>query len=149
MRCPACHNIETKVVDSRMIADGMAIRRRRECLDCGCRFSTVEEMQILNLTVLKRDGRREPYASEKIHDGLRKAFKKLSFSEDEIKKILFDIERKIQIAAKKDEIDSKEIGEIIMEVLKDVDKVAYIRFTSVCQGFESVDEFNNAIKKVL
>lgn len=149
MRCPACHNIETKVVDSRMIADGMAIRRRRECLDCGCRFSTVEEMQILNLTVLKRDGRREPYASEKIHDGLRKAFKKRPFSEDDIKKILFDVERKIQVAAKKDEIESGKIGDIIMGALREIDKVAYIRFTSVYQGFDSIDEFNKAIKKVL
>lgn len=149
MRCPACHNPETKVVDSRMIADGMAIRRRRECLECGCRFSTVEEMQILNLTVLKRDGRREPYASEKIHDGLRKAFKKRPFSEDEIKQILFDIERKIQVTSKKDEIESGQIGDIVMDVLKDIDKVAYIRFTSVYQGFNSVDEFNQAIKKVL
>lgn len=149
MRCPACHNIDTKVVDSRMIADGMAIRRRRECLECGCRFSTVEEMQILNLTVLKRDGRREPYASEKIHDGLRKAFKKRPFSDDEIKQILFDIERKIQVTSKKDEIESGQIGDIVMDILKDIDKVAYIRFTSVYQGFESVDEFNQAIKKVL
>ena len=149
MRCPACHNIETKVVDSRMIADGMAIRRRRECLDCGCRFSTVEEIQILNLTVLKRDGRREPYATEKISSGLRKAFKKRPFSEDDIKKILFDVERKIQVAAKKDEIESGKIGDIIMDALREIDKVAYIRFTSVYQGFDSIDEFNKAIKKVL
>src|SRR6056297_2126231 len=123
MRCPACHNEDTKVVDSRMVTDGMAIRRRRECLQCSCRFSTLEEMRILNLTVLKRDGRTEPYATKKIKDGLRKAFKKRPFSNEDIQKILFKIERKIQVAAKKDLIAAKKIGEIVMSELKDIDKV--------------------------
>lgn len=149
MRCPACHKIDTKVVDSRMIADGLAIRRRRECISCACRFSTVEELQILNLTVKKRNGKKEPYSSDKIYDGLRKSFKKRPFSDEDIKKLLFNIERKIQIVAKKEEILAGQIGDIVMDELKDVDKVAYIRFASVCQGFENVDEFDKAIKKVL
>ncbi|MCD6435963.1 MAG: transcriptional repressor NrdR [Clostridiales bacterium] len=149
MRCPACHNIDTKVVDSRMIADGLAIRRRRECIACGCRFSTVEELKILNLTVIKRTGQKEAYLSDKIYDGLRKSFKKRPFSDEDIKKLLFNIERKIQVVAKKEEILASKIGEIVMNGLKDIDKVAYIRFASVCQGFENVDEFDKAIKKVL
>jgi transcriptional repressor NrdR len=149
MICPACHYEDTKVIDSRLVGEGTLVRRRRECPKCNCRFSTIESLQLLNLTVIKRDSRREPYDSNKILEGLKKSFKKRPFDDDDIRRVLFEIEKEIQLKAKRDEINSKQIGEIVMEALKKEDKVAYIRFASVCEGFENIEEFYQAIKQVL
>ncbi|MFH1187447.1 MAG: ATP cone domain-containing protein, partial [bacterium] len=97
MRCPACYNIDTKVVDSRAASDGIAIRRRRECLKCGFRFSTHEEVEILDLMVVKRDGHRESYAREKLENGLKRSFEKRSITDDDFKKLINNIERDIQV----------------------------------------------------
>ena len=140
MRCPACHNIDTKVTDSRLVDDGMAIRRRRECPKCEFRFSTYEEVEILNLTVVKRDGRREPYSREKLENGLRKAFEKRPITHDAFRRLITLIERDIQLRGR-NEITSRQIGEAIMKRLKKVDPVAYIRFASVYRSFTDAESF--------
>lgn len=140
MRCPACHNIDTKVTDSRLVNEGMAIRRRRECVKCEFRFSTYEEVEILNLTVVKRDGRREPYSREKLETGLRKAFEKRPITHDAFKRLVNAIERDIQLRGR-NEITSRQIGELVMKRLKRVDPVAYIRFASVYRSFTDAESF--------
>lgn len=148
MRCPICNAADTKVVDSRLTGDGIGIRRRRECEKCGHRFSTVERVELLDLAVVKRDGRREMYRREKIASGLRKALEKRPYTEDQFQKLQGEIERDLQ-RTKKDEITSREIGEVVMNRLKHFDKVAYIRFASVYRSFEDVDQFAGELAALL
>ena len=148
MKCPVCHFEDTKVVDSRISGDGFLIRRRRECLKCGFRFSTHEEMEILDLVVIKKDGRRESYNNDKLVAGLKKALEKRNINEEKFKKLVYCIERDIQVL-NKSEIDSTEIGEIVMKNLKKIDKVAYIRYASVYQSFEGLEEFSEELDKLL
>lgn len=140
MRCPICNAADTKVVDSRLTGDGIGIRRRRECEKCGHRFSTVERVELLDIAIVKRDGRREMYRREKVAAGLRKALEKRPYTEDQFQKLLGEVERNLS-RLKKDEITSHEVGEIVMDCLKRFDKVAYIRFASVYRSFEDVDQF--------
>ena len=147
MKCPACHHLETKVIDSRIASDGLAIRRRRECLKCSFRFSTREEVEILNLTVVKRDGHKEPYSREKLERGLRRALEKRPITNDEFKKLVNNVERDIQIRSR-DEIKSSQIGEIVMKRLKKVDQVAYIRFASVYQSFKDAKTFQQELNRL-
>lgn len=147
MKCPSCSHEDSKVLDSRPFNDGMAIRRRRECIKCAFRFSTHEEMEILDLTVVKRDGRTEPYARQKIELGLRRAFEKRPLSNDDFYELMSGIEQDIQKSGKS-EIPSKEIGNIVMKRIKNKDQVAYIRFASVYRNFEDVDEFVKEAKKL-
>jgi transcriptional repressor NrdR len=148
MRCPNCQNDETKVLDSRPVEEGTAIRRRRECDKCGFRFSTYEEMEILELTVEKQDGRRESYSREKLERGLRKAFQKRPHTDDLFKKMITGMEQDIQKKARDSTIKSSEIGEIVMKRVKKIDKVAYIRFASVYRQFEDVEEFKQELQKL-
>jgi transcriptional repressor NrdR len=148
MRCSICNNADTKVVDSRLTGDGIGIRRRRECEKCGYRFSTVERVELLDLSVIKRDGRRENYRREKITSGLRKALEKRPTTEDGFQKLLGEIERDLG-KTKKDEITSSEIGEIVMNRLRTFDKIAYIRFASVYRSFEDVDQFVGELKALI
>ncbi len=148
MKCPVCHFEDTKVVDSRISGEGFLIRRRRECLKCGFRFSTHEEMEILDLMVIKRDGRREGYDRDKMVGGLKKALEKREVGDEKFKKLIHCIERDLQVI-NKDEIDSKEIGEIVMKNLKKLDKIAYIRYVSVYQSFEDLEEFGEELDKLL
>jgi len=148
MKCPVCHFEDTKVVDSRISGEGFLIRRRRECLKCGFRFSTHEEMEILDLMVIKRDGRREGYDRDKMVGGLKKALEKREVGDEKFKKLIHCIERDLQVI-NKDEIDSKEIGEIVMKNLKKLDKIAYIRYASVYQSFEDLEEFGEELDKLL
>lgn len=147
MKCPNCGNEDTKVLDSRPINDGLAIRRRRECIKCEFRFSTHEEMEILDLMVLKRDGSREPYIREKIETGLRKAFEKRSLALEGFAGLMSGIEQDIQKLDKK-EIESREIGTIVMRRIKGKDQVAYIRFASVYRKFADVEEFIKEARKL-
>ncbi len=149
MICPACHNQDTKVVDSRALEEGITIRRRRECEKCTFRFSTVEEVEILNLSVVKNDGEEEPYDKEKLAKGIQRALEKRSVTPERFKRIINSIERDIQIKAKQDKITSQQIGEIIMKHLKKADKVAYIRFASVYHDFEDLDTFKKELNKLL
>jgi transcriptional repressor NrdR len=148
MKCPVCHYQDTKVVDSRVAGDGLSIRRRRECLKCGFRFSTYEEMEILDLTIVKRDGRKEAYSREKMVKGLRRALEKRAITEDNFKKLVNSIERDLQ-ALRKSEITSNQIGHIIMKHLKRVDQVAYIRFASVYESFKDAHTFQKELNKLL
>lgn len=147
MICPFCGHGETKVVDSRDTNDSRAIRRRRECEKCQARFSTYEEMEIMRLTVTKRDGTKQEYARSKIEIGLHKALEKRPVSEEKISKAIGDIEYEIQ-ARESNEISSKEIGRMILEKLKELDAVAYLRFASVYKGFKNAESFRKELEKM-
>ena len=148
MHCPACNSVETKVVDSRMSGDGMSIRRRRECERCGHRFSTLESLEILELAVVKRDGSRQPYSREKVEAGLRHSLEKRPITADDFRKLVNLIERDIQ-KLKRDEVTSREIGEIVMHRLQQFAKIAYIRFASVDRSFEDVKTFERELKRLM
>jgi len=148
MKCPVCYYPDTKVVDSRVATDGLSIRRRRECLKCGFRFSTYEEIEILDLMIVKRDGRKESYDREKLVRGLKKALEKRPITEDKFKRLVHSIERDIQ-RLRKGEITSSQVGQIIMKHLKKVDQVAYIRFASVYESFKDAQEFRRELNKLL
>lgn len=135
------------MIDSRLVSDGGAIRRRRECEKCGERFSTYEEMVLLNITVVKRDGRKEAYDREKIEHGIKKAIEKRPISHEEFQNLINRIERDIQVL-RKDEVKSIEIGAIVMKRMKEVDEVAYIRFASVYKSFKDVKSFERELKKL-
>ncbi|MGB9761406.1 MAG: transcriptional regulator NrdR [Caldimicrobium sp.] len=146
MRCPRCKEPETRVIDSRIIEDGFTIRRRRECQKCGYRFTTYEKLE-LDIMIVKKDGRREPYQREKVLSGIRKACHKRPISEERIKKFINDLELElIQLGER--EIPAQFIGEKIMQALKQWDKVAYIRFASVYKDFKDIDEFLDSIKEL-
>src|SRR3989339_1073896 len=148
MNCPVCANKDTKVVDSRLGGEGFSIRRRRLCPKCNFRFSTVEKMEILDLTVIKRDGRRENYNKEKLIRGLRTSLEKRQYLEDDFYKLINEIEKDIQKDAK-NEITSKKIGEIVMKQLKSFDQVAYIRYASVYRSFKDVQTFQKELNQLL
>ena len=147
MICPFCGHGDTKVVDSRDTNDGKAIRRRRECEKCQARFSTYEEMEIMRLTVIKRDGGKQEYDRKKIEIGIRKALEKRPVGEEKIGKAIGDIEYDIQ-ARESNEITSKEIGKLILQKLKELDDVAYLRFASVYKSFKSADSFRKEMEKL-
>lgn len=134
-------------MDSRVTDEGLAIRRRRECDRCGYRFSTIEEVEILNLTVIKRDGHREPYSREKMESGLRRATEKRAITAQTFKKLVGQIERDIQLRGRT-EVTSQQIGEIVMKRLQRVDQVAYIRFASVYRQFQDVESFKNELNRL-
>ncbi len=144
MDCPICHKSDTKVIDSRALSD-FSIRRRRECEKCGGRFSTVEEIEILNLTVIKRDGSKEPYTREKIAKGIKLACEKRCESEEAVLRLVNAVEQDILNEEQK-EITSKKIGQLVMSRLKEKDEVAYLRFASVCKDFKSAESFQKEIK---
>ena len=145
MHCPFCNYFDTKVLDSRVSTDGLSIRRRRECSKCGFRVSTVEEGEILDLTVIKRDGRREPYSKDKLALGLKRSLEKRPFTAEQFTGLLQRIERDIQ-RKRKIELTSHEIGELAMRKLKSFDQVAYIRFASVYRSFQDVAGFTQELK---
>jgi transcriptional repressor NrdR len=148
MKCPICYFDDTKVVDSRVATDGLSIRRRRECLKCNFRFSTYEEVELLDLAIVKRDGRRESYSREKLISGLKKSFEKRPITEDNFKKLVHSVERELQ-RLKKSEITSRQIGAIVMKQLKKVDQVAYIRYASVYESFKDAQEFRKELNKLI
>lgn len=147
MICPFCGNNDTKVVDSRDTNDSKAIRRRRECEKCQARFSTYEEMEIMRLTVIKRDGSKQEYERKKVEAGIRKALEKRPVSEEKISKAIGDIEYEIQ-ARDGNEISSKDIGKMILEKLKELDDVGYLRFASVYKSFKTADSFRREMEKM-
>jgi transcriptional repressor NrdR len=145
VKCPRCGHEEDKVVDSRSSKEGEAIRRRRECLQCGQRFTTYEYIEKTPLNVVKRDGRREPFSRQKLINGMLAACTKRPVSVEKIEAIADEIEREISESASS-EISSLAIGEKVMEKLKDVDEVSYVRFASVYRKFEDASEFHKVIK---
>jgi transcriptional repressor NrdR len=148
MRCSFCSYKEDKVVDSRSIQDFRAIRRRRECLKCGKRFTTYEYIEEPSLMVIKRDGRRQPFDRQKILQGVIKACEKRPISMDKMEEMLIQIERQIQKRPER-EIPSEKIGELIMEKLKFLDDVAYVRFASVYRQFKDVEQFMTELQEML
>ena len=148
MRCPFCENSDTKVIDSRPTEDKHAIRRRRECDRCNKRFTTYEKVEEMLLMVVKKDGRREPFDRNKILNGIIRACEKRPVSMAEIEKIVNDIERGLNNLMEK-EVKSEFIGELIMEQLKKLDEVAYVRFASVYRQFTDVNTFVAEIEKLL
>ena len=148
MKCPSCNYNETKVVDSRLTSDGTAIRRRRECLKCEFRFTTYEYVEQVNLMVVKKDGRRQPFDRKKIISGLMKACEKRPVSLDTMEDITREIERFLQKKYDR-EVDSKDVGELIMERLAKLDEVAYVRFASVYRQFRDVNQFMAELKIML
>lgn len=148
MKCPSCNYKETKVVDSRLTADGTSIRRRRECLKCAHRFTTFEYVEQVPLMVVKKDGRRQPYDRTRIMAGLLKACEKRPISVDQLEKLVVELERAIQRKFER-EINSTDIGELIMERLPHLDEVAYVRFASVYRQFRDVNQFMSELKTIL
>lgn len=148
MRCPVCNHDDTRVVDSRLSPDGTSIRRRRECDECEYRFSTLEEVELLDITVVKRDGTREAFSRDKLERGLRKALEKRSYTEADFRSLVHEIERDIQ-RLKASELRSSDLGEIVMNHLKGFDGVAYIRFASIYRSFQDVKTFQDEVTRLL
>ena len=148
MRCPFCGYKEDKVVDSRATAEESAVRRRRECLKCGKRFTTYEYVEEVSLMVIKKDGRREPFDRKKILSGVIKACEKRPISMEKMEEIVVQVERGIQKKSDR-EVDSTRIGELVMDKLKVLDDVAYVRFASVYRQFKDVGQFMVELKDIL
>lgn len=148
MKCPFCDNSDTKVIDSRPADDGHAIRRRRECDRCKRRFTTYEKVEEVLVMVIKKDGRREPFDRKKIETGIMKACEKRPVSMESIEKIVDRLEHGVNNLMKK-EISSDFIGELIMEELKNLDQVAYVRFASVYRRFTDANTFVKEVEKLL
>jgi transcriptional repressor NrdR len=148
MKCRFCASIESKVIDSRPTEDGSAIRRRRECINCGKRFTTYEKIEEIPIMVVKRDGRREPFDSEKIRVGIRKACEKRPIAADVQDKLADDVSREV-FNTLASEVTSRDIGEILMRKLKDVDEVAYVRFASVYREFKDTQTFMKELQHLL
>lgn len=148
MKCPYCNNPDTRVVDSRPAEDGSSIRRRRSCDVCGKRFTTYEKVETIPLIIIKKDNNREQYDRKKIEAGVLRACYKRPVSADEIQQAINEVETEIFNREEK-EISSNVIGEIVMEHLKDLDEVAYVRFASVYREFKDVNTFMAEIQKIL
>jgi transcriptional repressor NrdR len=148
MRCPYCSTLENKVIDSRLSKDGRTIRRRRECLKCERRFTTYEKLDEILPMVIKSDGRREPFNRDKIIEGIKKSCQKRPVSITRIEEFVDSLEIYLQELGKK-EIDSKEIGERVIQSLKEWDEVAYVRFASVYRQFKDINEFMAELEDIL
>jgi transcriptional repressor NrdR len=145
MRCPHCGHLEDKVVDSREAGDGQATRRRRECLGCSRRFTTYERIEEILPSVVKKDGRREPFDRKKILEGLTRACQKRPVSAAQIESLISAVERQVQELGEK-EIPSRVVGEAVMTRLRDLDPVAFVRFASVYRAFEDVGDFMSELE---
>lgn len=140
MRCPFCGHDDTQVKDSRPTEDSGAIRRRRFCASCGQRFTTIERVQLRELTVVKRDGRRVPFDRDKLARSIRVAVRKRPIQEERIERIVNGIVRQLEASGETD-IPTKQIGELVMDTLKELDSVAYVRFASVYRDFRETKDF--------
>ncbi|MBM3593008.1 MAG: transcriptional repressor NrdR [Alphaproteobacteria bacterium] len=140
MKCPFCGFEDTQVKDSRPAEDSAAIRRRRACPECGARFTTFERVQLREITIIKTDGRRVPFEREKLARSIRVALRKRPVDEDRIEKLVNSIQRRLETEGESD-IPSNKIGEIVMETLKELDQVAYVRFASVYRNFGEAKDF--------
>ena len=148
MKCPFCGEIDNKVIDSRLSKDGTVIRRRRECIICGRRFTTYEHIEEIPVMIVKKDGRREVFSREKVRSGLQKACQKRNISVNVIEEFLDELERDLRETGEK-EIPSHKIGEKVMAKLHEIDDVAYVRFASVYREFKDVNDFVSELKNLL
>ena len=147
MRCFYCGNIDSKVVDSRSTDDGTAIRRRRECLVCGKRFTTYEKIESVPIIVIKKDKSRQAFDREKLQRGIMNACASRPVSMDMVDKILDDIEGTIHISLER-EVASEKIGEMVMDRLREIDEVSYVRFASVYKQFKDIDTFRKELERL-
>ncbi len=148
MKCPYCGYTEDRVVDSRSVRDGIGVRRRRECLKCKERFTTYEYVEKVELMVIKNDGRQEPFDRGKLIEGIRLACKKRPIGVKKIESIVLDVEKRIH-SLSRGEVTSKQVGEVVMDILKDIDEVAYVRFASVYRKFQDKAQFVDELKRML
>lgn len=148
MKCPYCGVADTKVIDSRPADDNSSIRRRRQCESCGKRFTTYEKVETIPLIVIKKDNNREPYDRSKIEKGIIRSCNKRPISVDQINRLLNEIETEV-FKCEDREIPTSKIGQIVMDKLKTLDPVAYVRFASVYREFKDVETFMDEIKKIL
>ena len=148
MKCPFCANLESKVVDSRPADEGASIRRRRECLSCGKRFTTYETVESLPLVVVKKDGSRQSFDKDKVLRGMIRACEKRPVPMETLVKIADTVEQELQNSLER-ETSTEKIGELVMEKLKPMDEVAYVRFASVYRQFKDIDSFKRELDKIL
>jgi transcriptional repressor NrdR len=148
MRCPFCQNPDTDVVDTRKLNDGEMIRRRRRCRACGRRFTTYERVETVSLTVVKKDGEREPYEREKLMRGVRTACYRRPVSAQQMEQLVNDVEAAI-MATEEHEVSSTAIGDEVMRRLRELDEVAYIRFASVYRSFADIGKLREAVDELL
>ena len=147
MHCPFCEHIETKVTDSRLTADGRQIRRRRECLSCGERFTTFETAELLMPRVIKSDGSREPFDERKLANGMIKALEKRPVSAEAIEQAVSRICHKLRVFGER-EVPARTIGEFVMEELRHLDEVGYVRFASVYRSFQDAEAFREEVERL-
>lgn len=147
MHCPFCGADDTKVIDSRLVAEGDSVRRRRECQTCGERFTTFETAELVMPRIVKRDGSREPFNEDKLRYGLQKALEKRPVSIEEMESALNRITHRLRATGER-ELPSREVGEAVMSELRTLDGVAYVRFASVYRDFQDVSEFEAEIQKL-
>ena len=148
MKCPYCEYLESKVIDSRPIDDGASIRRRRECLKCEKRFTTYEQIESVPLVIIKKDGKRQVYNRQKLLNGILRACEKTPVSFAQIETMVLEIESVLNNSLDR-EVSSTEIGELVMDKLKKVNDIAYVRFASVYREFRDVNTFMDELKRVL
>ncbi|EWH10775.1 NrdR family transcriptional regulator [Catenovulum agarivorans DS-2] len=144
MYCPFCAAQDTKVIDSRLVAEGHQIRRRRQCFECQERFTTFETAELVMPRIIKNDGNRQPFDEEKLRAGLMRALEKRPVSAEHIETLITQLKSALRATGER-EVESKLIGNILMEKLKDIDQVAYVRFASVYRSFQDIKEFGEAI----
>jgi transcriptional repressor NrdR len=147
MHCPYCNHVETKVIDSRLAGEGSQIRRRRECLKCGERFTTFETAELVMPQVVKSDRSREPFDEQKLRAGMVKALEKRPVASEAIDEAIARIEQKIRAAGER-EVAARRLGELVMEELRHLDEVAYVRFASVYRSFQDVEAFREEIERL-
>ena len=147
MHCPFCNDIETKVIDSRLVAEGGQVRRRRECLSCKERFTTYELAELVMPRVIKQNGNREPFDEDKLRGGFLRALEKRPVSVEEIEAQISHIKHRLRATGER-EIKSRVLGELVMDALKQLDQVAYVRFASVYRSFQDLSEFRDAIERL-
>ena len=147
MYCPFCSDSETKVIDSRLVAEGNQVRRRRECQSCGERFTTFETAELVLPRVIKNNGNRQPFDEDKLRNGLTRALQKRPVSVEVIESTLNRIKHQLRATGER-EIGTRAVGELVMEALHELDEVAYVRFASVYRSFQDVNEFREEIDKM-
>jgi len=147
MHCPFCGHPETRVIDSRLASEGVQVRRRRECERCSERFTTFESAQLAMPAIIKRDNRRQPFDEDKLRRGLRKALEKRPVSDEQVEAAVERISRGLRATGER-EVQSRRIGELVMEALRDLDQVAYVRFASVYRSFEDIDAFRHEVERL-
>ena len=147
MFCPFCSEQETKVIDSRLVAEGQQVRRRRECMVCHERFTTFESAELVMPRVIKRDGSREPFNEDKLRAGLQRALEKRPVSTEKVEQCILSLKSQLRATGER-EVSSELLGNLIMKALKELDKVAYVRFASVYRSFEDIREFGEEVARL-